>query len=504
MESFGKRWLGKRDWRIAAIALAGALLALAFFAPRFLYWRLLYLSLPSTTSEVIRAQANLVQLADPFARFDQDINQVLHWRLLLPIIGHTLHLPPPVYFGLAHAGALVALAMCATVMLRHQMGAWTALGGVVLLATTSWYFVSIGWLGYFDSWLLVGLLAVVFARRTGPAAVAVLLTPWVDERLVLTLPLALLLRLSYRRRFFEQEQDADRFRAAAWLGLALAPWLGIRGLAYFLSTDAPTKNYFAGLIARQSEIPAAVYLQGIWHGLRLAWLPVFVWLWSEGRGNPRRGVTAVALLAVTFLVNLFIASDISRSMSVFIPVALLGFLLSAADVRARRAIVLLGALNLVLPAAHVSGPQIWPIENLVVETRQLRSPPPGLTPAPYVAKAAEFYRLRNFEDALRYIALALELDSHHGDARALRAMIFYQQRRFGEARPDADLAVARDPSNASYRNTRACVRAELGDLAGAIADFERALADAPPDWPTRAAAQASLEQLRTKLRASRN
>ena len=53
--------------------MAAALLALFFFAPRFVYWRARETTI--TTAEVARARAALRQLENPFVRFDDHTNR---------------------------------------------------------------------------------------------------------------------------------------------------------------------------------------------------------------------------------------------------------------------------------------------------------------------------------------------------------------------------------------------------------------------------------------------
>src|SRR5207244_6040546 len=78
---------------------------------------------------------------------------------------------------------------------RARSFSWSECAMMSLIAGASaWFFVSTGWLGYYDAWLGLGLLAVGFSRRPWVAGVACVLTPWVDERFVLGFPLALLVR----------------------------------------------------------------------------------------------------------------------------------------------------------------------------------------------------------------------------------------------------------------------------------------------------------------------
>ena len=55
----------------------------------------------------------------------------------------------------------------------------------LLFATLPWFFVSSGWLGYFDSWYVLGLVAAAFVPSRWVLGAAAALTPWVDERFLL-------------------------------------------------------------------------------------------------------------------------------------------------------------------------------------------------------------------------------------------------------------------------------------------------------------------------------
>jgi hypothetical protein len=64
----------------------------------------------------------------------------------------------------------------------------------IVIGAESWFFVATGWLGYYDSWLFLGLLTVSFSQRRWLLCSACLLTPWIDERFFIGFPLALLVR----------------------------------------------------------------------------------------------------------------------------------------------------------------------------------------------------------------------------------------------------------------------------------------------------------------------
>ena len=64
----------------------------------------------------------------------------------------------------------------------------------IVLGATGWFFASTGWLGYFDGWLVAALLLTTFARDRRTVWLMCLFAPWVDERFIIALPLALYTR----------------------------------------------------------------------------------------------------------------------------------------------------------------------------------------------------------------------------------------------------------------------------------------------------------------------
>src|SRR6185312_12205213 len=103
---------------------------------------------------VRRGASVLEQVAHPGAPVQDALHSAIQWRLLFPLLGHVLGLPAPVLFGLAPLGCLFVLAFIIAV-LRRQGAAWpeTAAAAVILGAST-WYFTSVSWLGYYDSWVV--------------------------------------------------------------------------------------------------------------------------------------------------------------------------------------------------------------------------------------------------------------------------------------------------------------------------------------------------------------
>src|ERR1043165_4330377 len=87
---------------LTATALASALLTLCFFTPRYWLWPAAGMPLRDFTAiqpELHRAFFALQQLHDPFQKIDSDVNRVIEWRLLWPILGHYTGLSRSAYFA---------------------------------------------------------------------------------------------------------------------------------------------------------------------------------------------------------------------------------------------------------------------------------------------------------------------------------------------------------------------------------------------------------------------
>src|SRR5688572_14478137 len=147
----------------AALILA---LLLIFFSPP---WHVFaaWMRVPELAQmiEVRRAASFLQQLADPFAPITDPIHRALQWRLLIPLLGHWLHLPPAIVLAAPFAGAYATLALILGFARRNGVDRITSFAGAVLIGATGWFFASTGWLGYFDSWLAFALIIVSHTRR---------------------------------------------------------------------------------------------------------------------------------------------------------------------------------------------------------------------------------------------------------------------------------------------------------------------------------------------------
>jgi tetratricopeptide (TPR) repeat protein len=88
-------------------------------------------------------------------------------------------------------------------------------------------------------------------------------------------------------------------------------------------------------------------------------------------------------------------------------------------------------------------------------------------------------RLGRFADARTLLEHALALAPSFREARYNLAIVLLRQQHPAMALAELELLSADDPDNVAYRNLRAAASVGLGDLDGAVADFEAAVAARP-------------------------
>jgi hypothetical protein len=420
-----------------------------FFTPRFAIWMGLEVPAAHFNPEVNRAVWTLRQIDDPFMEIPGATNAPLRWRLAFPLLAHYLHLPAPVFLALPHVGALIAIATIVGLSLRETGSRAVALATGALMTTASWFFVSTGWLAYFDSWYVLGLLVLSFGSSTAGRVLACLLTPWVDERYILSIPICLTVRAAHRDQI-----SGDRVERPwrDWLlcGAALLPYVALRAAA---GDEVGLSAYIGNRMSKEYDL--ARCLAGIWGGLRMAWLFVAAYVWRSVVSA--RWLWKIATLVVvpsTAVGMLFVAGDYSRSMSMLLPAALLGVWCTFRERWRRRWQLLIGvlALNLLLPAQHVVGAFVSPIYYVYHEIERYRHPPP------YLTGVAQYRSGLAREEA--------------GDLSAAIA--------------EYDTAIRLSPRGWAAYAQRGSAKAKRGEWREAAADYRRALELAPVDWPQRA------------------
>lgn len=483
-------------FRSLGIAVAAGLLVLFMFAPRFSLWRAVLLDHRLPFPETHRARDALAQLQDPWVQSDSPSNAVLSWRLLFPLVWHYGKLPPLAYLAMPFLGCVLTLWLAAWLSLR-RFGDWRRTWmATALFAALPWFFVSTGWLAYFDSWLMLGMLVAAFIPSRVALALVCLSMPWIDERFLLALPVVVPVRMIALGRI---EQGAWRGLLAdlAVIVAASCPYLGIRA-AIWLRGDPGSSGYVRQYWAEMLTVPLPRFLVGLWSGYRAAWLMIGAAICFVAQRLGWRWAGPLAVLVIVSAVgSLLVAADMSRSLSIEAPVMLLGAWLWCEDKKpgARYALPVVLAANLLLPASHV----IWhfsvDLRYLYTEIDNLQKPPRELQPDTYFGMAKELREGGDLAGAEWAYDVAIRLDDKFAQAYAGRASLRLQKGNVDAGLADLETALQLKPDLADALLMRAAVYRSRGQTSAAIEDLRKALAGAPTDWPLREETQEFLDLL---------
>jgi len=329
-----------------ALAVASSLgMALLFFSPR-----LCVLIVPSLgTYEWERAQTYLAQCAHPFATAAEPAMQ---WRLLPPLVAHMLRLPGDWPLALPWAGLILFLGALTSSLERitgSRLAAWLS---VALFCTSGPVLFITMCNGINDGWWMFGLLSVFSSRRIWAVAAACLFMPWVDERFLLGLPLALCCRHIVLGSVFPTGR-----RSLFWIGAASLPYPAVRIFSLMAHSDIVSANFLQGALAHLPHyLPNACF--GWWNGYRAGWVLIGVFFWyvrRAYRGGPF-GLTLAATLTAWACVTV-LAADLTRSTNLLFPLFAAGTWAVAGSfgaLAASRFLLLLLAANLVMPFEMVT------------------------------------------------------------------------------------------------------------------------------------------------------
>jgi hypothetical protein len=362
----GAKWSDDGARKLGAAAVFGSVvvaacaLSLLAITPRVVFWR----DYPGTY-EAVKVPPMLAQLKDP-GNWDRALwtdpsfnaSQTLRWRLLPPVVGQLLHLPPRAYLGLPWVGLTLLVGACLHHLQGRGVGGWGLLAVGVLVGTSSAFFSSSCALGYFDPFYLLALVIFTFTPSPVLAAGMCALGPWVDEKFLLMLPACLSLRWVRQ----------PSWKCAAWFAAAISPYCLVRLVSLACGESS---------VARQIAMQGAVFADyapalplGWWYGFRLGWVAVGIGLAAAWRAL---GWRAGSLMAASFLAAVgavsFLAWDTTRSIAMALPFLVAG----AGERRLRPWLAWLAALNLLLPAAYVwcGHPVTVPLTSFLL-TRQTR------------------------------------------------------------------------------------------------------------------------------------
>jgi hypothetical protein len=515
-------------WRypawLALVSIGVAMLIVLFSCPRFVYWRGLDPALPPfarDNPDVTRAIDTLGHLEHPFAPPASRFNKPVAWRLLLSMIWYYLHLPVWLFLILPPLGCLFTLALSAHIVYQRTGKRTWATAAAALLGTCNWFFVSTGWLAMLDSWTMAALLVLSFGRSRTVFAIVCFLMPWIDERMLLAVPICLAIRcidagagIPHRRRELLRDGLAILLPCLAYPLLRVL--LARQGVAGHEASLYIEEHFNA---ARISSMGADVCLEGLWSAFRCGWLFVAVLFWLLWETRRRLAASLLAsMLAATLVAGLLLANDFSRMTCLVLPLVLMGVLESARQlpVLLRVGLPLATAANLLLPAAHVCmvNPHspashecvrcVFPIKALYTEIQRWRNPPPCLNPKYYVQQGLELVEQNKLDAAEHWFADALKIDEDHGPAYLARAMTRLKLGRLSAAAQDAEQAVRCSPQDPEAYFVRALVRLQRQDRTGAAADLSTALRIAPAEWSRRRESQDMLTKAKDPIRSNPN
>lgn len=470
--------------KTALLALGVLVLLLWFFSPPLAAWRAWSRAdeigfLP----EVRRGTVVLEQINALGAPVADPLHGAVQWRVLFPALGHVLSLPSWVIFSFAHVGAWLALWSLAE-RAKSRGASWTETAALVVIGgAAAWFFAATGWLGYYDSWIVLGLAMVTVARRREWVWLACLATPWIDERFVLAVPLALLAR----------HLDGGAERRAAWksewgVPLALIGLFAVVRLWLLPGTsgNATVAGYLAWLDL--AKTPWTQFGRGILEGWRVAWGLAALALWAVARNHgPKAAFTLGAAAVVVLGVALATAQDFGRSTMLLAPLIWLGAGAWNEWAAPRRPLALGGAVALTLlwPAHHVMSDATMPVRTLTHELSALEEPPPRLSPAAYELSGVVEMERGNPQKAEIALTIAIKLDAAPTSACKHRGLLYASAQRWQDALRDFQTWADNDPRDPDAGLLVAQAEAALGHTAEARAALRRAMEIAPEGWAKR-------------------
>ncbi len=469
----------------ALIGLLVSVMVTFMFTPRFTIWRGMWYSQFSKSSELERGLYQLEQIEDPFAPVNNEVHKILRFRLLIPLIWHFTGLPKGWSLLVPHVGCLLAAWYFATITLQRTGKPWGAFIFTSLLCCNSWFFVSMGWLSYADSLLVLALLGAAFSSSRRTLFACSLLGPWIDERYVLSLPVIMLCRwfeLSWSSKSAQRQMLVDLGSASP-----VIVYLLVRLGAFIGRVDDVTESYVAFHVTLFREIPGQLLLHGAWSGFRMAWLLVpaaACVAWQKNR--PAHAVATLVLTVAYGFGCVAYAADMSRNYVLLMPLLALSMLQLYASwpVFCLKFAGVLLVAQLVLPAHHVMWHEPIPIRYFYSELDQWNNPPPQLTPMYHTELAADFAQQNNIEQALASFDLAIRLDSTFAPAFLKRGLLNAKLGQLQRAEADLDQAVRAEPRWPDSYWYRGLFRLQHR-IPGAVEDLQEALRVAPDTWPQR-------------------
>ncbi|WP_345323559.1 tetratricopeptide repeat protein [Novipirellula rosea] len=479
-----------KKWGVSLlIAVAAAMLVILCFAPRFKLWQ--SFDLP----EVDRYYDTLRQLENPFEDITNHVSRVNQWRLFFPFVGNLTGLSEWQFTTIPFLGCIATLFYIVILCQRAGMPIRDSLLLSTLLAMSPWYFVSTGWLAYFDSWVVFFMLVAAFSQNRIAVVTACLIAPWIDERFVLALPVLLVVRATWNDRI--KAHPGAMSTMIPLIGIATSVYLVIRLIALATGTDPVAHTYAREHLALIQSIPITNLLWGVWFGHRIAWLFCIYFLYHCFK-TYRRATFAVYSLAIllTTVGALVIAGDMHRSLEMLFPVCLAGALLSRDLLPSRFTYALAAAvvLSAILPARHQLWQESYPIHSLAYELQRER-PSTSERVHAGIGRSSHMAAEGDFAGAMLIANKVLEIDQRAIEPRLHRAQLLASTGNFDLAEQDLVAASELNPSSADAAFFYGSMALQHGRYATALAKFQEALRLGGEDWPNRADCQAAVHLL---------
>jgi len=304
--------------------------------------------------EWARADGFLKQIENPMRT---DVEPAMRWRLLPPVLCRALGLKGAAALTVPWAGLLALLAYLAWRIDALSGNAEAALLGAVLVAVSGNGLTISGWLGINDAWFLLALLGTTLGESALLLVACGLLGPWVDERYLIGLPLALLVR----RLLPGRSAPPDLKRDLALPLAAIVPYVAYRLMRTFMVGDATATGYFSDMLSVYRYYAAYVPL-GWWMGFRLGWIPLGAQWFLTGRSETgpdrHRNIWIGGAALATLTVMSVLAWDLSRSTGIILPAVVFALLSSAAQPQGLKLWRWALGGTLLLPYAHIVGPTL--------------------------------------------------------------------------------------------------------------------------------------------------
>jgi tetratricopeptide (TPR) repeat protein len=417
------------------------LITLAFFSPRFVYWPTVFID-QFPFPETNRAYSILKQLENPLVAISEYTNKIVERQILFPVIGYLLKLPPTVFLSIPFIGCFLALGCAARLFYEELDDKRLTPLLLMMFSSTSWFFVSTGWLAYFDSWYVLGLVLIAFQKSRLSICLCCLILPLGCSRFILGLPLALTVR-ALRLNYLERENLHDFVKDIVLSFVCILPALSSHLLSTFSNNASVSADGLRGFLTFQRFLEfRQECIEGAWHGLKLSWIGVvyFVYCyWS--RNQIVKNAFVIFIMVLTLWIATSITGDPSRTMGLFSPALVAGLLCFAKNPHKHKKslIIALVLLNFLLPAAHVVIIFEVPIFSVMTEIKNLQDPPQSVNPAKLCQKGQSFIIEGQFDSAMRIYQHAYKLDPHYFETnigiakvmallgKARVAMIFYDR-----------------------------------------------------------------------------